>query len=36
MKNRWNLRYAQDDWAYGKEANEYLKQVITELEPKEA
>jgi len=36
MKDQWNHRYAQGEWAYGKEANEYLKQVITKLEPRDA
>ena len=36
MKDRWNIRYASDEWAYGKEPNTYLKNVISTLAPGEA
>ena len=29
----WNERYAEEDYAYGKEPNEYLRSVLAELKP---
>ncbi len=36
MKEFWDKRYAEKDWAYGKEPNEFLKSSIQEFEPGKA
>lgn len=33
MKEFWEARYAEEHYAYGKEANAYLKQVLPSLKP---
>ncbi|MBD3750767.1 MAG: class I SAM-dependent methyltransferase [Sphingobacteriales bacterium] len=33
MSNFWDDRYKQKEFAYGKEANEYLKQMLPKYEP---
>lgn len=33
MKVFWDERYNQDDYAYGKNPNEYLKAKLKELKP---
>ncbi|MCB0477198.1 MAG: class I SAM-dependent methyltransferase [Crocinitomicaceae bacterium] len=33
MKEFWDERYGAEEWAYGKEANEFLKESISSLTP---
>jgi hypothetical protein len=33
MKDKWNERYANEAYAYGEQANEYLKQCLIQFSP---
>lgn len=33
MKDFWNQRYAEREWAYGKDPNEFLKQELLKVNP---
>ena len=33
MKNMWNLRYSQEEYVYGKKANEFFMEEIQKLKP---
>ncbi|MDA0985112.1 MAG: hypothetical protein O3C56_04825 [Bacteroidetes bacterium] len=33
MKDFWNERYASTEYVYGKEPNQYFKQILCSLSP---